>query len=285
MNAKEQVNKNRRNSNDRTGQGQRGERGYALVGLMAVMMFALILTMATAPTLQKEMQREKEEEMLWRGQQVAVAIQRYRAFRGGAFPTNLKELVEGIDLNAKKIRLLRPSAMCDPMTLCEDETNWRLVNPGDPLARELLEAIISSQEKSLMPVNPQGVQELARLAQIGEVRLPGQPADTQLDGVIGPVENQEGGSASGDGTRGGPIIGVVSKKSGKMFRPYYGIEEYDHALFFPNVPVLAGGFISPFIPTSVAPGVGGGAVRDPRCPAGGMFVNGKCVGAPVPNPN
>ena len=79
MNASEQMDKNRRDAN----QGQRGERGYALVGLMAVMMFALILTTAAAPTLQREMQREKEEEMLWRGQQVVVALSRYRGYRGG----------------------------------------------------------------------------------------------------------------------------------------------------------------------------------------------------------
>jgi len=287
MNTNEQMNKNRRDANGRPDQGQSAERGYALVGLMVVMMFALILTTAAAPTLQKEMQREKEEEMLWRGQQVAVAIFRYRAFRGGAFPTSLKELVEGItDASGREIHLLRPSAICDPMTPCEeDETNWRLVNPGDPLTRELLEAIIASQETSLFTVNPQSIQELARFAQLGTVNLPGQPADIKLDGVIGPVENQEGGSASGDGMQGAPIIGVVSKKSGKMFRSYYGIEEYDHALFFPNVPVLAGGFISPFNQIGgVAPG-GAGAVRDPRCPTGGMFVNGRCVGAPATGPN
>jgi hypothetical protein len=76
-----------------------------------------------------------------------------------------------------------------------------------------------------------------------------------------------------------------------MFRTYYGIEEYDHALFFPNIPVLAGGFISPFVLGNVVPGgvpggvpgaVPGGAptVKDPRCPAGGVFVNGRCMGAP-----
>jgi type II secretory pathway pseudopilin PulG len=294
MNTNEQMNKNRRNAN----QGQSGERGYALVGLMAVMMFALILTTTTAPTLQREMQREKEEEMLWRGQQVAVALSRYRAFRGGAFPTTLKELVEGINLNGKRLHLLRSSAICDPMTPCEDETNWRTVNPGDPLTKELLEAIIGSQEKSKIPLNPQGIQELARFAQVGTVTLPGQPADTKLDGVIGPGENQQGGSASGDNTQGAPIIGVVSRRSGKMFRSYYGIEEYDHALFFPNIPVMAGGFISPFtlsgaipgggvpggVPGRVPGGVPGGApaARDPRCPAGGTFVNGRCVGAPSP---
>jgi type II secretory pathway pseudopilin PulG len=284
MNANGQMNKNRRNTN----QGQRGERGYALVGLMAVMMIALILTTAAAPSLRREMQREKEEEMLWRGQQVVVALSRYRAFRGGVFPTDLKELVEGVDINGKRLRLLRPSAICDPMTPCEGEgeTNWRTVNPGDPLTKELLEAIIIAQEKSKLPVNPQGIQELARFAQVGNVALPGQPADTQLDGVIGRGENQQGGS--GDNTQGAPIIGVVSRKSGKMFRTYYGIEEYDRALFFPNIPVMAGGFMTPFVLGSVIPGGGvpggvpGGAnVKDPRCPAGGMFVNGRCVGGPT----
>ncbi len=263
----------------------RGERGYAMVGLMVVIIFALILTTAAAPALKKEMQREKEEEMLWRGQQVAIAIQRYRSLRGMAFPTKLKELVDGVDVGVKRIHLLRPSALCDPMTPCGDgETNWRLVSPGDPLPRELLEAIIVYQEKSPTPINPQSVQELTRFAQMGSVSPSGQPSDTQLDGVIGPVDGQQGGATSGDGAMGTVIIGVVSKKTGKMFRSYYGIEEYDHALFFPNVPVVAGGFINPFLATAAAvPGApGGAAIRDPRCPAGGAFVNGKCVGGPNP---
>jgi type II secretory pathway pseudopilin PulG len=282
------MNKNRRNAN----QEQREERGYALVGLMAVMMFMLILTTAAAPTLKLEMQREKEEEMFWRGQQIAIAIERYRAFRGGAFPTSLEELVEGVAVGVKKIHLLRPSAICDPMTPCEDETNWRLVNPGDPLAKELLEAIILFQEKNLTPINPQGIQELARFAQLGAVTLPGQ-SDTQLDGVNTTTENQGAGAASSDGALGAMIIGVVSKKSGSMFRSYYGIEEYDHALFFPKVPVVAGGLNNPFItfggaggraiPGGVPGGVPGGnpAPRDPRCPAGGVFINGRCQ--PVSN--
>jgi hypothetical protein len=171
------------------------------------------------------------------------------------------------------------------MTPCEaeGETNWRTVNPGDPLTKELLEAIIIAQEKSKLPVNPQGIQELARFAQVGTVTLPGQPADTQLDGVIGQGENQQGGN-----TQGAPIIGVVSRKTGKMFRSYYGIEEYDRALFFPNIPVMAGGFMSPFVLGNVIQGgagpggVPGGqqGVKDPRCPAGGMFVDGRCVGGP-----
>ena len=277
------INKNLRNTNKRTGPGKRTERGYALIGLMAVMMFALILTTATAPTLKQEMQREKEEEMLWRGQQVALAIRNYRALRGGMFPTDLNDMVKPMDINGKRIRLLRPSALCDPMTPCTDGTNWWLVHPGDPLPKELLDAIVSSQEKSVMPINPQGIQELARFAQMGSVNLPGKPADTQLDGNIGPVENPGANPGSGSDDQKGPIIGVVSKKTDKMFRSYFGIEEYDHALFFMDVPVIAGGFINPFVLGSTIAAAGG--ARDPRCPQGGVLIDGKCYGAVLPGEN
>jgi hypothetical protein len=247
---------------------------------MAVMMFALILTTAAAPRPRWESQREKEEEMFWRGQQVAWAIKRYRAFRGGAFPTDLNELVEGVDLGGKKIRLLRPSALCDPMTPCVGgETNWRLVHPGDPLPKELLDGIIATQEKRELPINPQSLQELARFAQMGATKLPGQPADTQLDGVIGPNENQ-GADSNGD-TNKGPIIGVVSRKKGKMFRSYYSIEEYDHALFFADVPVIVGGFVNLM---ALSPAIIEGKGR--HCPNGGLYIESAnppgCFGGLLP---
>jgi len=277
------INKNQRNTNKRTNLGKRTERGYALIGLMAVMMFAMILTTAAAPTLRQEMQREKEEEMLWRGQQVAMAIKKYRLDRGGIFPTDLNDLIKVTEVNGKRKRYLRPSAMCDPMMPCTGENNWRLVHPGDPLPAELLTAISESQEKSQMPINPQGIQELARFAQLGAVntKLPGQPADTQLDGNIGPVENQGADSGSGSGDQKTPIIGVVSRKSDKMFRSYYGIDQYDHALFFQDIPVMAGGFVNPFVLGATVVGAGAG-VRDPQCPQGGVLINGKCYGNVIP---
>ena len=309
------IKKNKRNSNNRTNPGKsadgnrsekrsdkrsdkrtdnRSERGYALIGLMAVMMFAMILTTAAAPTLRQEMQREKEEEMLWRGQQIAVAIKRYRAARGGIFPTDLNDLIKVIEVNGKRLRFLRPSALCDPMMPCKDGSNWRSVHPGDPLPKELLDAIVTTQEKSQFPINPTGIQELARFAQMGSVNLPGQAADTQLDGVIGPVENQGArsgsdsasnssssfSSGSGFGEQKLPIIGVVSRKSDKMFRSYFGIDEYDHALFFQDIPVIAGGLANPFVNGATI--AGGGAGRDPRCPPGGVLIAGKCYGNVIP---
>jgi hypothetical protein len=261
---------------------RRNESGYALVGLMGVMMFALILTTAAAPTLRREAQREREEEMLWRGQQVAWAIAQYKLPppRGrGTWPTDLNELVEGIDIGAKKIRLLRPSALCDPMTPCTDGTNWRLVHPGDPLPKELLDAIVATQEKKQLPLNPQHLANLAMFANLGAVNLPGQAADTKLDGNIGPVNNDQNNSSDSDEKK-RPIIGVVSRKSDKMFRSYFGIEEYDHALFFPDVPVMVGGFVNPLAINAVA--VNNPTTKDQNCPGGGVLIDGKCWGGLIP---
>jgi type II secretory pathway pseudopilin PulG len=90
---------------------KRGERGYALVGLMVVMLVALILTAAAAPAIKYEVQREREEEMLWRGHQIQRALQRY-AGNGGQgqpranlnrYPTELRELVEGVTIGTQKV--------------------------------------------------------------------------------------------------------------------------------------------------------------------------------------
>ncbi|MEY3283628.1 MAG: hypothetical protein RIR86_1641, partial [Acidobacteriota bacterium] len=93
-----------------------------------------------------------------------------------------------------------------------------------------------------------------------------------------------GGSSSGsglgfsdeEGTR--PIIGVVSRKSDRMFRSYFGIEYYDHTLFFPAIPIVAGGFISP--QTQVA--LTGGSGPAPQCNGGGVLINGRCWGGLTP---
>ena len=76
---------------------QHSEQGYALIALVGILMFGLILTTAAAPMIKRESQREKEEEMLWRGAQVAKAIELYGPLGGpsGKPMTKLRDLVEG----------------------------------------------------------------------------------------------------------------------------------------------------------------------------------------------
>jgi type II secretory pathway pseudopilin PulG len=239
----------------------RSERGYALVALMGVMMFAMILMTAAAPSIKFHMQREREEEMLWRGHQIAVAIAAYNKARPGTYPTDLKELVEGVSVGVKKIRLLRPSALCDPMMPCEPgSTNWRLVHPGDPLIKELLDAYIATQQKGAVILRPPPP-NLIQLARLSATTLPGQEADTKLDGVSGP-SNSPGLGFSNSLSDKKPIVGVVSRKTAQMFRAYLGIEENDHALFFSGVQVIAGGLHFP-MPNTQGPGSNPGGANNP----------------------
>jgi len=66
-----------------------------------------------------------------------------------------------------------------------------------------------------------------------------------------------------------------------MFRSYYGINDYDQALFFPNIPVLAGGFVNPFELTSSI--VTGGGAKDPGAPVGVINERRNGVLSPAKN--
>jgi hypothetical protein len=156
--------------------------------------------------------------------------------------------------------------------------NWRLVHPGDPLPKELYDAVQDTLVKKQIQLN-QSLEPLTTYAKMGSTQLPGQAADTQLDGKIGPPNSD---SDSESELKNKQIIGVVSKKSDKMFRSYFGIEEYDHALFFPNVPVLVGGFVNPLGINPVV--VDNPGVKNPICPGGGVVIDGKCWGGLILGP-
>ena len=282
---------------------RRAEGGYALVGIMGVMLFSLVLTTATAPKVHLDIQREKEEEMLWRGQQVAIGLTRYAASRNGQYPLSLNELVQGTEQANRRLRFMRPSALCDPMTPCQPgKSNWRMVHPGDPLVRELLEAYIKTQQEGLkvLPPPPAALITFAQMSG-GPSNGSKENADfgTAMGGTPGfdpttrtftppdpmpPVPGQAGNDGSGGAlTFGGdrdqrPIIGVVSRKKDRMFRSYFGIEYYDHSLFFATVPVLAGGFVSPQALEAMTSGAG----PPPKCEGGGVMIDGRCWGGLTP---
>jgi type II secretory pathway pseudopilin PulG len=60
---------------------------------MAVLVISLSLLVAV-PVWQTELQREKEEELIFRGRQYAEAVRIYVKTNPGRFPTSLKELLD-----------------------------------------------------------------------------------------------------------------------------------------------------------------------------------------------
>ena len=100
---------------------RRAERGYSLVALMAAVAIMLVLLAAAMPSWRYLVKNDREQELLFRGGEIADAIQRYQRRNGNALPASLDVLVKG--------KFLR-RAYKDPMTR---DGRWRFLRPGDTL--------------------------------------------------------------------------------------------------------------------------------------------------------
>src|SRR5690348_14432811 len=99
------------------------EKGYAL--LLVIFMATMLLMLATmaAPNIKTEGQREKEKEMIWRGQQYARGIKLYYR-KLGRFPTSIDDLTKP---KVGSLRFMR-QAYKDPMNA--QDGSWRLIYVG-----------------------------------------------------------------------------------------------------------------------------------------------------------
>ena len=104
---------------------RRGIAGLTLIELIVAITILLILTTAAIPIARTRIKRERERELrrdLW---EMRDAIDRYKeaADRGAfqikagseGYPPDLETLVNGVDVNGKKVRFLRRIPV-DPMT-------------------------------------------------------------------------------------------------------------------------------------------------------------------------
>src|SRR5215471_16966284 len=99
------------------------EQGYAL--LMVIFMATMLLIMATmvAPNIKTEGQREKEKEMIWRGNQYTRGVKLYYR-KLGRFPTSIDDLTKP---KIGSLRFMR-QAYKDPMNA--QDGSWRLIYVG-----------------------------------------------------------------------------------------------------------------------------------------------------------
>lgn len=90
--------------------------GFTLVGMLVIFTVMAVLLSAAMPVWSKVIQREKEEELIFRGMQYAEAIRVFQ-LRNGRYPLRLEELVT---VRPRAIRQL----WTDPMT---DSGEWGLI--------------------------------------------------------------------------------------------------------------------------------------------------------------
>jgi type II secretory pathway pseudopilin PulG len=92
-----------------------------MVALLAAVSVMLILMAAAVPSWRYVMKNDAEEELIFRGGEIADAIARYQKRNGNALPPSLEVLVKG--------KFLR-RAYKDPMT---KHGRWRFIRPGEAI--------------------------------------------------------------------------------------------------------------------------------------------------------
>jgi len=204
---------------------------------MVVFMVAamIIAAAAAAPNILTQGRREKETEMVWRGQQYVRAIGLYyRKF--GKYPTKVEDLTK----QTNGVRFLR-QAYTDPMN--KDDGSWRFiyVGPNGQLIGSLRQTsllqtalttpgmgALSALGGGLQPLSPPalttGANQAPGIGQPGQQQNPAAAPNSlqsQLQPLTGPV-------------LGGNIIGVGSKMKQPSLRIYLGGETYQEWEFIWN---------------------------------------------------
>jgi hypothetical protein len=203
--------------------------GYAL--LLVVFLIALVVvgTMSISLRVYTQGQREKEQEMIWRGKQYTRGIKLYYR-KLGRFPTSMDDLVKP---KVGNLRFMR-QAYKDPMN--KEDGSWRLIYVGP--AGNLIGSLKPPQGGIQMPVaggQPGAApgssfgsfgSQPAPTTPIGGIAAPGTApgAAGTATGATGTGTGAQGTDTTGTGTdaqavpagdlptiMGGNIIGIGSK--------------------------------------------------------------------------
>src|SRR5688572_10529348 len=130
---------------------RRDESGMTLIAVMAMMAIFAIAMLAVAPSVQLEVQREKELESIRRGEEIAEAIKAYVSHhRGTKLPESIDDLLEGLPQGTKKRMILRASAATDPLS---PDGKWRLIKP-EPETIAAFAKRVQTYNNGVLPDSP-----------------------------------------------------------------------------------------------------------------------------------
>jgi type II secretory pathway pseudopilin PulG len=232
-----------------------GQRGYLLLSVMLLVTIMLIMLAIEAPRIAQQIQREKEQELVDRGKQYAMAIKRFYR-KNGAYPVSLEQLED-----TNHMRFLR-KRFKDPMT---PEGEWKLIHVGEAQFNLPTPGVGAPGQTGTLTTSPAGG-ALSPSPSPGGLGGPsgfntgaggrggtsgigagglGATGSPQAgpSGQMGTLATQSIGSGTGAG--GGPIMGVASMSKKTSIKEYNGNSEYDQWLFVydPRLEQTQGGII------------------------------------------
>jgi type II secretory pathway pseudopilin PulG len=244
-------------SESRTNTRRRKQGGYSL--LMVVFLVATMLILASAATqnVLTQGRREREQDMVWRGEQYQRAIGLYfRKF--GKYPTKVDDLVK----QTNGVRFLR-QAYTDPMN--KEDGSWRFiyVGPNGQLIgslrhASLLQSVLSTPTMpgaspfgpGAQPAAPGAVNAGVGPGALGQTGLPatGGLAPNALESQPQPLQGA---------VIGGNIVGIGSKVKQSSLRVYQGGDTYEQWEFIWNpqqqVAIPGQGPVNPNAPAAPQP--------------------------------
>jgi type II secretory pathway pseudopilin PulG len=200
---------------------RRGEQGYTLIAVLALMTIMALLLISAAPSIQHQMQRSLEEEAIWRGEQVVEAIRLYvQSTR--RLPTSMEELLEGVPRGTKRVQILRPVAARDPLSKSGE---WKLIRQNDPAFLDFQRAVIAYAGSPALNTHDQAFVTAAAAA--------GGPPPAITNILDTGLQDCTPGDEDDSTSSTGPFIGVASRSHRKSIITYYGIECQDKWVFTP----------------------------------------------------
>ncbi len=212
-------------------EGLRSERGYALA--VVVVFTTVLLVGLTEATInwQKAMQREREEELIFRGKQFIRAIELWQRKFPGTYPTTIDAL-----LNTNNFRFLRKKWK-DPIT---NSTEWRLIklNPDGSVSGLTLTASGGLPGLTLAGAQGQQPAEPSRSSSSGQPI--GRQGSSSLGSQTGPQSTGASRSTQGQRTTSqsfgasvfGGIVGVASTSEKESLKIYNGRNKYNEWEFY-----------------------------------------------------
>jgi len=199
---------------------RRSEQGMSLLAVMGMMVIFAISLLVVAPSIQQEVQREKELEAIRRGEEIAEAIRQYVVFyQGRRLPQSLDDLLDGIPQGTRKRQILRASAAIDPLS---EDGKWRLIKV-DPQTLARFAKRVQAFNNGLLPTNPQPqIFDRYGVVIVNAINTGTEDSDdddAELDFEV-----------TTDNT---PFIGVASQSKSRSVVAYYGIERHSRWIFTP----------------------------------------------------
>ena len=187
---------------------RQNQAGYALLAILFLLVLLTLALMAVAPNVARQIQRDREEEMIHRGQQYARAIRKFYK-KTGRYPNSVKDL-----LDTNHLRFLRREYK-DPMT---EDGKWRLLHVGEA---QITPTGFFGQALQNVTNNPLGTNATAAGA-------PNPQATPSGTGSGANTSGQSSGliSSSNQTFGGGPVVGVSSFSKRQSLKVLNGKDHY-----------------------------------------------------------